>query len=53
MLLGVRYREGANGEFGHSNLITILNVDGEVVHQRVGLRDGLDVAAQAVVAAAK
>lgn len=53
MLLGVRYREEANGQFGHSNLITILNAEGEVVHQRMGLRDGLDAAAQAVVAAAK
>ncbi|HEY0947125.1 MAG TPA: SCO family protein [Opitutaceae bacterium] len=53
MLLGVRFREEANGQFGHSNLITILNADGEVVHQRTGLRDGLDAAAQAIVAAAK
>ena len=36
-LLGVKYKEGANGQFAHSNLITVLNQDGEIVHQLVGL----------------
>ena len=36
-LLGVKYKEDANGQFAHSNIITVLNADGEVVHQLVGL----------------
>jgi len=36
-LLGVKYKEGANGQFAHSNLITVLNQQGEIVHQLVGL----------------
>ncbi len=36
-LLGVKYKEGANGQFAHSNLITVLNQQGEIVHKLVGL----------------
>jgi protein SCO1/2 len=36
-LLGVRYKQDATGQFMHSNLITILNAKGEVVHQQIGL----------------
>lgn len=36
-LLGVKYKEGANGQFAHSNIITVLNQEGEIVHQLVGL----------------
>lgn len=36
-LLGVKYKEDANGQFAHSNIITVLNAHGEVVHQQVGL----------------
>jgi protein SCO1/2 len=52
-LLGVKYKQEADGQFAHSNLITILNAGGEVVHQRNGLRGGLDETAQAIVAAAR
>ncbi len=48
-LLGVKFKQEADGMFAHSNLITILNPEGEIVHQRNGLRGGLDEAAQAVV----
>jgi protein SCO1/2 len=41
-LLGVKYKQEANGQFAHSNLITLLNEQGEIVHQLVGL--GQDVA---------
>ncbi len=51
-LLGVKYRREPGGMFAHSNLITILNPEGEIVHQRNGLRGGLDEAALAVNAAA-
>lgn len=50
-LLGVKYKQDADGGFAHSNLITVLNVEGESVHQRKGLTGGLDEAAQAVAAA--
>jgi protein SCO1/2 len=40
-LLGVQYRETANGMFSHSNQITILNRAGEIVHERRGLKGGL------------
>jgi protein SCO1/2 len=36
-LLGVKYKEEANGQFAHSNIITVLNAEGEIVHQLVGL----------------
>jgi protein SCO1/2 len=36
-LLGVKYKEEANGQFAHSNVITVLNGAGEIVHQLVGL----------------
>lgn len=44
-LLGVKYKQEASGSFAHSNLITILNREGEIVHQRTGLQGGLDQAA--------
>ncbi|HVT71710.1 MAG TPA: SCO family protein [Lacunisphaera sp.] len=47
-LLGVKYKRDADGSFSHSNLLTILNAAGEVVHQRVGLQGGLDEAAAAL-----
>ncbi len=36
-LLGVKYKEEVNGQFAHSNIITVLSADGEVVHQLIGL----------------
>jgi len=49
-VLGVQYKRDAAGMFQHSNLITVLNPEGEIVHQRSGLEGGLTAAAQAVVA---
>ncbi len=37
MTLGVRYKQKADGDFDHSNVITILDRDGVVRHQQVGL----------------
>lgn len=37
MMLGVRYKQKAGGDFDHSNVITILDRDGVVRHQQVGL----------------
>jgi protein SCO1/2 len=52
-LLGVKFKQEADGMFAHSNLITILNAAGEVVHQRNGLKGGLDETAQAVAAVSR
>lgn len=49
-LLGVKYKQEADGQFAHSNLFTILDREGEVVHQRAGLQGGLPEAAAALVA---
>ena len=47
-LVGVKYKQESDGMFAHSNLITVLNAEGEVVHQRAGLKGGLDEAAAAL-----
>jgi protein SCO1/2 len=49
-LLGVKYKQEADGMFSHSNIVTVLNREGEIVHQRTGLKGGLDEAAAALVA---
>ena len=48
-LLGVKYKEGANGQFAHSNLITVLNQQGEIVHQLVGLGQDIQKTVRMVV----
>ena len=47
-LLGVKYKQETDGAYSHSNLVTILNPEGEIVHQRVGLQGGLNEAAAAL-----
>lgn len=37
MLLGVKFKQDARGQFSHSNLVTLLNNDGEIAHQLAGL----------------
>lgn len=53
MLLGVKYKQDARGQFSHSNLITVLNPAGEIAFQREGLRGDTDEAARAVAATLK
>lgn len=36
-LLGVKFKETVQGQFEHSNLITVLNANGEIVYQESGL----------------
>lgn len=36
-VLGVKYKEDAQGQFAHSNLITLLNAEGEIVYQQADL----------------
>ena len=37
-LLGVNYAEDARGQFAHTNLITLLNAEGEITFQVAGLK---------------
>ena len=48
MLLGVKYKKDQRGQFSHSNLITVLNAEGEIVHQRTGLMGDVSESAKAV-----
>ncbi len=36
-LLGVKYKKTTDTDFAHSNMITVLNNMGEIVHQQIGL----------------
>lgn len=40
VLLGVNYQRDARGQFAHSNVITALNAEGEIIHRQVGLGQG-------------
>ena len=40
-LLCLQFKEDANGQFAHSNVITILNAQGEIVHQQIGLNQDI------------
>jgi protein SCO1/2 len=41
-LLGVKFKREASGQYSHSNLITVLNSEGEIVQQLVGLNQNVD-----------
>lgn len=41
ILLGVQYRPEPQGGFAHSNLLTVLNKRGEIVHRHVGLQQSI------------
>jgi protein SCO1/2 len=49
-LLGVNYRRDAGGQFAHSNLITVLNAEGEIVYQLAGLNMPVDDLAKKLAA---
>ncbi len=49
-LVGVKYKREADGSFAHSNVVTILNAQGEIIHQRLGLKGGLEAAITALTA---
>jgi len=53
MLLGVKFKRDARGQFAHSNLVTVLNAEGEIAYQRAGLQGDVSELAQAVVVAAR
>ncbi|MER2996672.1 SCO family protein [Pontibacter populi] len=37
VLLNMKYKNGGKGEIAHSNIITVLNAGGEIIHQQEGL----------------
>ncbi|MBI3848836.1 MAG: SCO family protein [Verrucomicrobia bacterium] len=41
-VLGVKFKKDARGQFAHSNLITVLNSEGEIVHQQIGLNQSIE-----------
>lgn len=45
-LLGVNYRQDARGQYAHSNLITLLDANGEVAFQQAGLNQRTEALAQ-------
>lgn len=47
-LLGVKFKKDAGGQFSHSNIITLLNSDGEIIRQQVGLSQGRDEMLKAI-----
>ena len=48
MLLGVKFKQDARGQFSHSNLFTVLNREGEISHQHAGLMGDVSEAAKVV-----
>lgn len=50
-LLGVKYKQEVNGQFAHSNLITVLNAEGEVIHQQIGLNQDIQPTLTAIARA--
>ena len=48
-LLGVKYKKDSNGDFAHSNVITVLNPQGEIVWQQLGLNQETSGVIKAVV----
>jgi protein SCO1/2 len=51
-LLGVNYAEDARGQFAHSNLITLLNAEGEIAFQQAGLKQDPALLVSAIAKAA-
>ena len=52
-LLGVKFKREASGQFAHSNLITVLNDQGEIIQQLVGLNQDIGETVKRIVHAAK
>jgi protein SCO1 len=52
-LLGVKFKKDKRGQFAHSNIITVLNPDGEVVRQQIGLNQEPDATIEAIKSSSK
>ncbi len=46
--LGIRYRQESDGQFAHSNLVTILDSAGEIAHQQRGLESDGSTSAEVI-----
>lgn len=44
-MLGVKYQQTSDGHFAHSNLITVLDMEGKIAHRVEGLNQPMDEAA--------
>ena len=51
-LLGVNYAEDARGQFAHTNVITLLNAEGEIAFQHAGLKQDPALLVAAIAKAA-
>lgn len=49
-LVGIRYRQNPNGGYDHSNVIGVLNAEGELVHRHEGLNRHHEKVAQVLLA---
>ena len=52
-LLGVNYAEDSRGQFAHTNVITLLNADGEIAFQHTGLKQDPALLVAAIEKAAR
>jgi protein SCO1 len=43
-LIGFKYKKEKDGDYSHSNIITVLNDEGEIIHQHVGLNQDMTAA---------
>jgi protein SCO1/2 len=48
-LLGVKYKQDSSGAFSHSNILTVLDAQGQIAYQRTGLNGGIDAVVAATV----
>lgn len=53
VLLGITYRQEKTGGFAHTNLITVLNQQGEIVHRHEGVTQRIDTTLAAIRKAAQ
>jgi protein SCO1/2 len=53
MLLGIKYKREQSGDFLHSNVITVLNKAGEIVHRHEGLQQDMASTIEAIRRAAQ
>jgi len=47
-VLGFKYKKEIDGSFSHSNIITVLNKDGEIDYQHFGLNKSIDDVVEAI-----
>jgi protein SCO1 len=52
-LLGIKFKKDSRGQFAHSNVITVLNPAGEIVHQQIGLNQDVGPTIKAITIACK